>query len=223
MQRLHMMSRSLYLRKLLVLCLFLLVFSPGTMAANVVELFVGGSVGPATADYLVRNIVKAQKVDLILVQIDTPGGLDKSMRQIVQSILSSNVPVVAYVAPAGAQAASAGTFLLYASTVAAMAPGTHLGAASPVSLTGGIEKKDKDKQQITTMGKKVTNDAVAYIRTLAQLRGRNVAFAEKAVLDAATMTAPEALKAVLSQIFSKTKSRVILDEFMPRVHRIVQK
>lgn len=188
------MTRVYIQLKYLILTLLLLLISQASVAAKVTELSIHGGIGPATADYVVRGITSGQQSDLILIRIDTPGGLDKSMRQMVQSILNSDVAVVAYVAPSGARAASAGTFLLYASTIAAMAPGTHLGAASPVSLTGGLGDKDKKGKNKSTMNKKVTNDAVAYIRTLAQLRGRDVAFAEKAVLDAATLTAPEALK-----------------------------
>lgn len=180
------------------------------MAAKVIELSVHGGIGPATADYLVRGITNAQHSDLILIRIDTPGGLEKSMRQIVQSILISNVSVIAYVAPAGARAASAGTYLLYASTLAAMAPGTHLGAASPVSLMGGMGNNDKNKEHKTTMDKKVTNDAVAYIHTLAQLRKRDVVFAEKAVMDAATLTAPEALKARVINFIAQDRSDLLV-------------
>jgi len=180
---------SIQLFSIMLLSFFLL----SGFAKNVTQLTVDGGIGPASADYLIRGIEQGQKSELILIKLDTPGGLDKSMRQIVKAILSSKPPVVTYVSPNGARAASAGTFILYASTLAAMAPSTHLGAASPVSLTGNMGK-NKDKKK-STMSKKVTNDAVAYIRSLAQLRKRNVKFAEKAILNAATMTAKEALKA----------------------------
>ncbi|WP_165482769.1 NfeD family protein [Legionella gresilensis] len=192
-----------------LLLAILLTYIPVSMAAKIIELSVRGSIGPATADYLVRGISQAQNADLILILIDTPGGLDKSMRQIVQSILVSRTPIVAYVAPAGARAASAGTFLLYASTLAVMAPGTHLGAASPVSLTGGLGGENKENQQKTAMDKKVTNDAVAYIRTLAQLRGRDINFAEKAINDAATLTAPEALKAGVINFIAQNREDLL--------------
>ncbi|MGQ3888553.1 NfeD family protein [Legionella sp. CNM-1927-20] len=198
-------SLVFYLREALVI--ILLLFTQNAIAKKIVELSIQGSISPATADYLIRGIEKAQEAELILIQLDTPGGLDKSMRQIVQSILVSRVPVVTYVAPAGARAASAGTFLLYASTIAAMAPGTHLGAASPVSLTGGLNE-EKNKQK-TAMDKKVTNDAIAYIRTLAQLRGRNLDFAEKAVMDAATLTAPEALEARVINFIAKDRNDLL--------------
>ena len=172
----------------------LLFVAQCVLAQNALVLTIQGGIGPASADYVVRNIDKAQKsADIIILAIDTPGGLSKSTREIVKSILASTVPVVAFVTPQGARAASAGTFILYAAPIAAMAPGTHLGAASPVSLAGGFGQ-DKASKKKSTMTKKATNDAVAYIRSLAQLHKRNVNFAEKAVLDAATLTASEALE-----------------------------
>ncbi|KTD45779.1 transmembrane protein [Legionella rubrilucens] len=176
-----------------VICLTLLLIPAITYAEKIIVLNVEGAIGPAMADYIHRGITQADKASLIILRINTPGGLDKSLRLIVQTILSSKTPVVAYVAPNGARAASAGTYILYASTLAAMAPGTHLGAASPVQI--GEQNKDTSDKNNSTLGKKVANDAQAYIRTLAQLRGRDPQFAEKAVTDAATMTAQEALKA----------------------------
>lgn len=150
-------------------------------------LTLDGTIGPVTADYVARGIAKAQqqRASIIVLQLNTPGGLDKSMRMIVTDIINSPIPVVTYVAPSGARAASAGTFILYASQIAAMAPGTNLGAATPVSL-GGEESKAQSK--------KAANDASAYIRSLAQLRHRNIAWGEKAVLSGASLSASEALQ-----------------------------
>jgi membrane-bound serine protease (ClpP class) len=155
---------------------------------------VEGAIGPASTDFVRRALTRAEKekAQLVVLQMDTPGGLDTSMREMIKHILASPVPVATYVAPSGARAASAGTFILYASHHAAMAPGTNLGAASPVSIGGGgQEKKDAGPD---TMTKKVTNDAVAYIRSLAQLRGRNADWGEKAVREAVSLSAEEALK-----------------------------
>jgi membrane-bound serine protease (ClpP class) len=133
-------AKSIFLTRLsfsrllfLVVNIFLMwCIHEGCYAAKIVELRVSGGIGPATSDYVVRGIEKNQKANLILITLDTPGGLTKSTRQMTKAILSSPVPIVVYVAPSGARAASAGTYLIYASTIAAMAPGTHLGAASPI-------------------------------------------------------------------------------------------
>ena len=136
------------------------------------------------------------KAQLVVLRIDTPGGLDSSMREIIKQILASPVPVASYVAPGGARAASAGTFILYASHYAAMAPGTNLGAASPVAIMAPPkdEKKDKGADAGDTMMRKTMHDAAAYIRSLAQLRGRNAEWGERAVREAVSLPAVEAAK-----------------------------
>ena len=159
-----------------------------------------GAIGPASADFVGRAIKRAakDKAQLVVIRMDTPGGLDTSMRELIKDILASPVPVATFVAPSGARAASAGTFILYASHVAAMAPGTNVGAASPVAI-GGVspqkdDKKDKGASTEDTMMRKVTNDAVAYIRGLAEMRGRNADWGERAVREAVSLSAQQALK-----------------------------
>lgn len=162
-----------------------------------------GAIGPGTSRQITRGLEQAGHAgaSVVVVQLDTPGGLDTSMREIVRAILASPLPVLAYVGPPGARAASAGTFILYASHLAAMAPGTNLGAATPVPLGGGAPKSDReasapdstaDAGQGRTESKAV-NDAVAYIRSLAELRGRNAEWAELAVREAASLPARAAL------------------------------
>ena len=173
---------------------------------SVFQLTIDDVIGPATDDYVERAIETAitQQAALIVIRMDTPGGLDSAMRSIIKKITNSSVPVAVYVAPTGARAASAGTYILYASHIAAMAPGTNLGAATPVQIGGitppdlqkGKDKTDKstqDNNQIT-MKQKTINDAVAYIRGLAQLRGRNQEWAEKAVREAVSLPAADAFK-----------------------------
>ncbi len=153
-------------------------------------LSINEAIGPATVDYIDRGITTAEKqrASLIVLQLDTPGGLEKSMRLIVSRILHSQVPTATFVAPSGARAASAGTFIVYASQIAAMAPGTNIGAATPVSLGPGKENERLDPEEI-----KAKNDASAYIRSLAQIRNRNSLWGQEAVNKGLSLSANEAL------------------------------
>ena len=179
-------------------------------AASIIELEIEGPIGVATADYVDAGIEHAveRDADLIIVNIDTPGGLVKPMRTIVQSILASPIPVAVYVSPAGARADSAGTYILLAAHIAAMAPTTDLGAATPVPLVGGENTDDPDKDS-TAMDRKVVNDAVSSIRALAERYGRNADWAEKAVTEAATLTASEALANNVIDILARDRSDLL--------------
>src|SRR3989338_806688 len=162
-------------------------------------LHVDGIVNPVMAEFIIKSIENAakEKAETVVIQLDTPGGLDLSMRDIVKAILSSDVPIIVYVAPAGSRAASAGVFITYAAHVAAMAPGTNIGSAHPVAMGG--EKMDE------TMMKKVENDAVAYIKGIAAKRHRNAEWAEKAVRKSENITAEEALKLKVIDLIAQDK------------------
>lgn len=208
--------------------------APAVADGVAVRLEIKGAIGPATSAYLQKGIEHADEIDadLVVVEMDTPGGLDSAMRDMIKAILNSDIPVVTYVSPSGSRAASAGTYLLYASHIAAMAPATNLGAATPVQIGGGQEpaspfgqpqpkdksgeddgaskEEDKDADAApaplpgTAMERKAVNDAVAYIRGLAELRGRNADWAEKAVREAASLSAEDALEQNVIDVVAET-------------------
>lgn len=191
------------MKRILFLFATLLLLPLATLAATVKVAEIHGAISPASASYFLRALAEAERdqAALLVLKLDTPGGLDVAMREMIQSILASSVPVATWVAPAGARAASAGTYLLYASHLAVMAPGTNLGAATPVAIgiggeagRPGAEKPGEGKAPaVGAMEKKAVHDAAAYIRSLAQMRGRNAEWAEKAVRDAESLSADEAL------------------------------
>jgi len=227
--RLRNLSARYFLGLLLISfpLLALFVFSKTLAAplqpATALWLDIDGAIGPATKDYITRSLEEAAKTKagIVILRMDTPGGLDLSMREIIQHILSSPVPVVTYVSPSGARAASAGTYILYASHVAAMAPATNLGAATPVQIGGvpGVpsgsggkgepEQRDKAAEGGDAMTHKIVNDAAAYIRGLAELRGRNVEWAEKAVREAVSINSTQALKLHVIDLIARDMSDLL--------------
>lgn len=178
------------MKKKIVPLFFCLLFSPllvQPLYADVIVITVDGVVNPVMSEFITRSIDHAEENqdELLVIELDTPGGLDTSMRSIVKKIIASTVPVVVYVAPSGARAASAGVFITLAAHVSAMAPGTNIGAAHPVGVGSKMDK---------TMAEKAVNDAAAYIKSLAEKRNRNAEWAEKAVRDSVSVTEEEALK-----------------------------
>jgi membrane-bound serine protease (ClpP class) len=222
-------------------------------AAPALVLEVRDAIGPASANYMIRGIAKAAETaaPLVVIKLDTPGGLDASMRDIIQAILASRVPVAVYVSPEGARAASAGTYILYAAHIAAMAPATTLGAATPVAIgLPGSERKPPPDDKGTKPGSvpnetpkgdagkgdpkpatpplgpadamtaKQVHDAAAFIRSLAQQRGRNAEWAERAVREAVSLTASEALRAKVVDIVAEDLGDLLaqVDGRRVRVH-----
>jgi len=185
---------------------FFFAVAPASFAKEIHYVKTEGIVNPVMAEFLVKAIKDAEeaKAEAVIIQLDTPGGLDLSMRDIVKAILASNVPIVVYVAPAGSRAASAGVFIAYAANIAAMAPGTNIGSAHPVALGGGDQKPD------ATMMKKVENDAAAYIKGIATKRGRNAEWAEKAVRESVNITAEEALKLGVINFVAENRDALLL-------------
>ncbi len=169
------------------------MFATGTV--HVAEL--DGMISPASSSYLLRVLHTAEQdsAQCLIITLDTPGGLDVSMREITKAFLNTSIPVIVYVAPRGARAASAGVFILYASHIAAMAPGTNTGAAHPVNVGGG--------EIDSVMAEKVTNDAVAYLQSIARERGRNIEWAEQSVRESASVDAETAVKLGVCEILAK--------------------
>jgi membrane-bound serine protease (ClpP class) len=202
-------TAGLLLRKAVAIFAGLVICTAAAASPVVVVIALNGAVGPASADFVVRALAHAteERAQLAVLEIDTPGGLDQSMRSIIKAILASPVPVAAFIAPGGARAASAGTYIVYASHIAAMAPGTNLGAATPIRIGAGGSAEPEPGQAkpdtgasasagmnaASTETTKQVQDAAAYIRGLAQLRGRNVQWAERAVREAVSLSASEAL------------------------------
>jgi membrane-bound serine protease (ClpP class) len=183
---------------------------------------IDGAIGPASASYVKDALAKAgeRRAEIVVLRLNTPGGLNTSMREIITDVVASPIPVIGYVAPSGAHAASAGTYILYATHIAAMAPGTNIGAATPVQIGGPIpglpsgapDKEGKDKKDgepKDAMTAKTTNDAVAFIRSLAELRGRNADWAEKAVREAATLSANSALQAHVIELIARDQADLL--------------
>ncbi len=177
---------------------------------RIVVVEISGAINPVVAEFVSTEIRDANAAGdvLIVIRMDTPGGLDTSMRQIIKAIQSSKIPVATFVAPSGSRAASAGTFITIASHIAAMAPGTNIGAAHPVNLMGGGEEGQQDEP--SPMEEKILNDASAYIRSLAEARGRNAYWAEQAVRKSVSISAVEAKKLAVIDLLANNVEALVL-------------
>jgi len=177
---------------------------------RIVVVEISGAINPVVAEFVSTEIkdANAAKDTLIVIRMDTPGGLDTSMRQIIKSIQTSKIPVATFIAPSGSRGASAGTFIIIASHIAAMAPGTNIGAAHPVNMMGG--GKEGDPSEPSPMEEKVLNDASAYIRSLAETRGRNAYWAEQAVRKSVSISAIEAKKLAVIDLIANNVEALVL-------------
>ncbi len=193
---------SMFKRILIFLCISIISSS---LNSAILEIEIKGPIHIITAEYVTKTIEKGEKenASLLIIKMNTPGGLDESMRKIIEKIINSKIPVATYVSPSGARAASAGFFILIASDIAIMAPGTNTGAAHPVLIGTGGEKGDK------TMTEKITHDAASYIKSLASRRGRNVKMAEEAVRKSLSYTEEEALKGGLIDLVAKNEQEIV--------------
>jgi len=189
-----------------------LLLGPVLASASVLKIKVDAPIHPATAEYIVRSLEKADRdgADLVILTLNTPGGLDTSMREIIEKVVNARTPVAAFVGPSGARAASAGFFIALACDIFAMAPGTNTGAAHPVGISFTGQSMDE------TMTDKITNDAAAFIRTLAEKRGRNMRMAEDAVRKSLSYTEKEAFDGGLIDLIAKNEEE-ILDHFDGKV------
>lgn len=190
-----------------ILIAFTLFISPSLsqeQTSQVLVIKVNSVINPVSSEFITTNIEKANKMQAValVIELDTPGGLDTSMRSIIKEIIGSDIPVIVYVSPSGARAASAGVFITLASHVAAMAPGTNIGAAHPVNVGGKMDE---------TMAEKVTNDSVAYAKSLAERTGRNARWAEDAVRKSISATETEALKENVIDLVSKDLQTLLKD------------
>jgi membrane-bound serine protease (ClpP class) len=191
--------------------LFLVFSSLFGASETVTHLQIQGAIGPASSNYLEEGLAWAQDhhAKMVLLELDTPGGLSTSMREMIQGIVNSPIPVTVYVAPKGARAASAGTYLLYAAHVAAMAPGTNLGAATPISLLPPAKSGDRNASVASVAEKKALNDAMAYIKSLAQLNERNATWALQAVEEAKSLSAEDALRLGVIDLIAEDRADLL--------------
>ena len=190
------------MKRILSYCLFIFLFPPVTDAQTVITMKIDGSINPASADFIRGGIKKAvkEKAECLVIHLNTPGGLLKSTRVIVSDMLESPVPIIVYVSPAGAQAGSAGVFITLAAHIAAMTPGSNIGAAHPVTM---------QQQMDSTMNQKVTNDAAAFIRTIAEKRNRNIEWAERAVRYSFSYSETEALENSVIDLVAKNEKELL--------------